>query len=163
MGTCREGSLQLQLCLAECQPGLICKVADVLGTGKCWRTELVSLGQVCSWSSATPGCPWSIRLTAAVALALIEDDCAVLHLRKRNVTCPPGSTNRALTDWPYPGPSASPTLAALGSPLTLGARFSLTGGITHCWASQCCQPPCPDVSGYPSRVAPKHLPGDLEL
>lgn len=45
MGTWRKRSLQLQMRLAGSQPRLICKVTDVLG-----RKELVSLGQVCSWT-----------------------------------------------------------------------------------------------------------------
>lgn len=154
MGTCREGSLQLlkgSLCLAECQPGLICKVTDVLGTGKCWRTELVSLSQICLWSWATRVSLEHQWLTAAVALALVfKDDCATLHLGKKKCHPPPGSWKPKfwLTD-PILLDLLHPLQLICGTSDSLRPIFPRLSVTTPCWAFRCCQPPCLGVSGFP--------------
>lgn len=163
--------MQLQPRLAECQPGLICKVTDVLGTGKCWRTELVSLGQVCPWSWATLGRPWSISDLLQLWLWLVfKDDCAILHLRQKKSVSSPSWQDKRSFDW-----LADSMLLDLLHPLQLvlshlwlfEPHFPLIAVTTPCWVPRCCQPPCPGVSGYPSsfstRAAPQHLPGCLEL
>lgn len=137
-------------------PGLMCKVTDVLGMGQCWRKELVSLSQICSWRWATLRCPWSIPdlLQLWLWCWCFKDDYAIPHLYFLNLSyCKkpqprPGSTNTILIDW------LTPYCLTWFTHITWSCLTSVSSFEPYFrWVCLLlgflvlCQTPCPGVSG----------------